>query len=170
MEDPKIVVSLGIIGLLALLSGSSVEAAPKKRILVLCTGNSARSQMAEALLRAVDSRLEVYSAGTQPSARVSAYAVRVMKELGIDISKATPKSVTQFLGQSFDYVITVCDDADRACPTFSGRVGTRLHIGFPDPAKANGTDAEVLAVFQRVRDQIRAKFVDYYAKEIKTSL
>jgi arsenate reductase len=134
---------------------------PKKRVLILCTGNSARSQMAAGLLKSFNANLDVYSAGTDPAPRVNPFAVAAMKEVGIDISSATPKSVKQFLGQSFDYVITVCDDADRNCPNFRGKVGTRVHIGFPDPAKATGTDDQKMAVFRQVRDDIGKKFRDY---------
>src|SRR5712671_7349754 len=88
----------------------------KKRILVLCTGNSARSQMAEGFLRSFDPALEVYSAGIQPAARINPYAVQAMKEVGVDISAGVPKSVDRFLSESFDYVVTVCDDADKNCP------------------------------------------------------
>jgi arsenate reductase (thioredoxin) len=139
----------------------------KKRILVLCTGNSARSQMSEGFLKSFDSRLEVYSAGTKPAARVNPFAIAAMKEVGINISGGTPKKVDQFISQSFDYVITVCDDADKSCPNFRGKVGTRKHIGFPDPAKATGTDAEKLAIFRSVRDDIRKQFREYYELEIK---
>ena len=141
-----------------------------KRILVLCTGNSARSQMAAGFLKSFDSRLDVYSAGTSPAPRIHPLAVRVMQEAGIDISRGTPKSVNQFVSQSFDYVITVCDDADKNCPNFTGKVGKRVHIGFIDPAAATGAEDEVLAVFRRVRDEIKAKFSDYYGKEISKSL
>jgi arsenate reductase len=143
---------------------------PKKRILVLCTGNSARSQMSEGFLKSLDSRLEVYSAGTHPAPRVNPFAVQAMKEIGIDISAASPKKVDQFLNQSFDYVITVCDDADKSCPNFRGKVGKRLHIGFPDPAKATGSDAEKLAVFRTVRDDIRRRFSEFYESEIRKGL
>lgn len=141
----------------------------KKRILVLCPGNSARSQMAEGILRSVDPALEVFSAGTQPAARINPHAVRVMQELEIDISKGKPKDVRQFINQSFDYVITVCDDADKNCPVFSGKVGKRFHIGFVDPAKATGSEEEILSVFRRVRDEIKVKFTQYYNKEINAS-
>ncbi len=140
----------------------------RKRVLVLCTGNSARSQMTEGFLRSFDDSLEVLSAGTKPSPHINPYAVQVMREVGIDISGGKPKSVSQFTGESFDYVVTVCDDADKNCPNFRGRVGKRLHIGFPDPAKAEGSDAEKLAVFRRVRDSIRARFRDLYEREMKT--
>src|SRR6185369_6229951 len=137
-------------------------ASAKKRILVLCTGNSARSQMTAGFLQSFDAALEVYSAGTQPAPRINPFAVQAMKEVGIDISGGKPKSVHQFTGDSFDYVITVCDDADKNCPTFRGKVGKRLHIGFPDPAKATGTDDEKLAVFRKVRDDIRGRFRALY--------
>ena len=136
-----------------------------KRILVLCTGNSARSQMTQGFLKSFNPALEVYSAGTAPSPRINPFAVQVMKELEIDISAGTPKNVKQFLGESFDYLVTVCDDADKSCPTFRGKVGKRLHIGFPDPAKAVGTDAEKLKVFRRVRDDIQKRFREFYEDE-----
>ena len=135
------------------------------RILVLCTGNSARSQMTQGFLKSFNPALEVYSAGTAPSPRINPFAVQVMKELEIDISAGTPKNVKQFLGESFDYLVTVCDDADKSCPTFRGKVGKRLHIGFPDPAKAVGTDAEKLKVFRRVRDDIQKRFREFYENE-----
>src|SRR5437762_9940040 len=137
-----------------------------KRILVLCTGNSARSQMAAAFLKSFDPGLDVYSAGTEPAALINPHAIQVMREVGIDISAVHPKSVIQFVGQSFDYVITVCDDADKNCPNFTGKVGKRVHIGFIDPAKATGTEEEVMAMFRKVRDEIKEKFNQYYAKEI----
>jgi arsenate reductase len=126
--------------------------------------------MAEAFLRAFDSRLEVFSAGTVPAAAVHPKAVEVMQEAGIDIRGAHPKDVEQFLGRSFDLVITVCGDADRNCPAFSGRVGRRVHIGFEDPARAQGSPEEVLAVFRRVRDEIRARLFEYYLREIRIAL
>jgi arsenate reductase len=115
----------------------------------------------------MDPTLQVFSAGTNPAPRVNPYAVRAMNEVGIDISRGVPKSVKQFVTQSFDYVITVCDDADRNCPTFTGVVRHRLHIGFDDPAKATGTDAEIMAVFRRVRDGIREKFTALYREQIR---
>lgn len=157
--------------ILCLFAASMAAAdAGKKRILVLCTGNSARSQMTEGFLKSFDRRLDVYSAGTSPAPRINPFAVQAMKEVGIDISGGTPKRVDQFISQSFDYVITVCDDADKSCPNFRGKVGTRAHIGFPDPAKATGTDAEKLAVFRKVRDDIRKRFREYYETEIKKGL
>jgi arsenate reductase len=142
----------------------------KTRILVLCTGNSARSQMSAGFLQSWDQRLEVYSAGTDPAPRVNPFAIQAMKEAGVDISSGYPKAVQQFLGQSFDFVITVCDDADKNCPNFSGKVGKRVHIGFPDPAKATGTDGEKMSAFRTVRDDIRKRFREYYDSEIKKKL
>jgi arsenate reductase len=123
--------------------------------------------MAEGILKSFDRSLDVYSAGTKPADRVHPMAIRVMQEIGIDISQAKPKKVTEFLKQSFDFVITVCDDADKNCPFFTGTVRNRIHIGFLDPAKATGSEAEVLGVFRLVRDQIRAKFKEYYETRIK---
>ncbi|MFZ5947140.1 MAG: arsenate reductase ArsC [Stygiobacter sp.] len=130
----------------------------KKRILVLCTGNSCRSQMAEGFLKFFDKNLEVYSAGTKPADKVNPFAVKAMKEVGIDISQNYPKLVDQFLNDSFDYVITVCDNAKETCPVFIGDVKHRLHIGFDDPAEAIGTEEEVMPVYRRVRDEIKREF------------
>jgi arsenate reductase len=125
----------------------------RKRALILCTGNSARSQMAEGLLRRLGGdRFEVFSAGTEPS-RVNPLAIEAMREVGIDISDHRSKSVDEFLGEEFDYVITVCDRANRNCPIFPGRT-KRVHWSFDDPAKAEGDERERLAVFRRVRDEI----------------
>ncbi len=127
----------------------------KKRVLILCTGNSARSQMAEGLLRHdAGDRFEVESAGTQPS-RVRLEAIAVMRELGIDISGHRSKHVDEFTGRRFDYVLTVCDHANEVCPVFPGNA-VRLHRSFDDPAAAAGSSGERLAVFRRVRDQLRA--------------
>ena len=136
------------------------------RILILCTGNSCRSQMAEFLLREIDPSLEVFSAGTVPAERVHPKAVAVMNELGIDLAGAVPKRVDGYLGQPFDFVITVCDHAREQCPVFSGPVRTRVHLGFDDPAAETGTDEEILRVFRRVRDEIRVTFRDYYSTVI----
>jgi len=139
----------------------------KTKVLVLCTGNSARSQMAEGFLKSLDPELEVHSAGTQPSVHINPAAIQVMQEIGIDIGHGLPKNVSQFLSDSFDYVITVCDDADQNCPVFTGRVKHRLHIGFADPARATGSQEEVLAVFRTVRDQIQARFSQFYDSTAK---
>jgi len=139
----------------------------KKRILILCTGNSCRSQIAEGFLKSFDKELEVYSAGTQPSAQVHLKAIQVMKEVGIDLSKNHPKMVDQFLNDSFDYVITVCDNAKKTCPVFIGKVGKQLHIGFEDPAEATGTEEEILSVFRKVRDEIKRDFYTFYNENLK---
>jgi arsenate reductase len=129
----------------------------KTRILVLCTGNSARSQMAEGLLNHLGgNHFEVYSAGTQPSS-VRPEAITVMKEIGIDISGNRSKHVDEFAGQAFDYVLTVCDNAARNCPVWPGRT-KRIHHSFEDPASVQGTLEERLAAFRKVRDEIREFF------------
>ena len=137
------------------------------RILILCTGNSCRSQMAEGLLRSFDPTLEVFSAGTRPAARVHPKAIAVMKEIGIDLHNAVPKDVEQFIHQPFDYVITVCDNAKESCPVFSGRVKHRLHIGFDDPAEASGSEDEIWSEFRRVRDEIKNRFFNLYATDFQ---
>lgn len=132
------------------------------RILILCTGNSCRSQMAEGFLKSFDANLEVHSAGTEPSGQIHPKAVQVMAEEGIDISAGYPKHVDPFLNHSFDYVITVCDNAKETCPVFTGNVTHRLHMGFDDPAEAVGTEEEILAEFRRVRDEIKREFGTFY--------
>ena len=126
----------------------------KKRVLILCTGNSARSQMAEGLLRHdAGDRFEVFSAGTRPS-QVRPEAIAVMRELGIDISGQYSKSADAFTGQSFDYVLTVCDNAKESCPIFPGR-SAMIHRSFEDPAALQGSEEERLSLFRRVRDEMR---------------
>ena len=142
----------------------------KKRILIVCTGNSCRSQMAEGFLKSFESELDVCSAGTFPAGMVHPRAIAVMKEIGIDISAGHPKSIDQFLGTEFDYVITVCDHAREACPVFTGTVKHRLHIGFDDPAEALGTDEHVMSEFRRVRDEIRIRFFDFYTTHLKKKI
>jgi arsenate reductase (thioredoxin) len=129
----------------------------QKRVLILCTGNSARSQMAEGLLQSDggSDRFEVFSAGTHPS-RVRTEAIEAMREVGIDISAHRSKSVDEFVGQEFDYLITVCDNAREDCPVFPGGV-ERIHWSFDDPAAAQGNEEARLAEFRRVRDEIRAR-------------
>ena len=128
----------------------------KKRVLILCTGNSARSQMAEGLLRQDGGEaFEVASAGVEPS-RVRPEAIEAMREIGIDISSHRSKSVDEFDGQAFDYVITVCDNAQERCPVFPAQT-KRIHWSFDDPAAAAGDEATRLAVFRRVRDEIRSR-------------
>ncbi len=137
-------------------------------ILILCTGNSCRSQMAEGFLRSFDPTLEVYSAGTDPSAEVHPKAIQVMQEEGIDIQSHRPKPVSRYTDRKFDYVITVCDDAKESCPVFTGRVTHRLHIGFEDPAKATGSEEEILNFFRKIRNEIKHDFRVFYNKYIQT--
>jgi arsenate reductase (thioredoxin) len=137
------------------------------RILVLCTGNSCRSQMAEGFLKSFDKNLEVYSAGTNPAEKVNPFAVKVMQEIGLDISHGKAENVDKYLSQSFDYVITVCDNAKETCPLFIGNVKHQLHIGFDDPADAVGTEEEIMPVYRRVRDEIKNDFYQFYLKELK---
>jgi arsenate reductase (thioredoxin) len=126
----------------------------KKRVLILCTGNSARSQMAEGMLRHdAGDRFEVFSAGTKPG-HVRPEAIAAMRELGIDISGHRSKSVEEFSGQSFDYVLTVCDNAKDSCPIFPGTAVT-IHHNFEDPAALQGSEEERITLFRRVRDEIR---------------
>jgi arsenate reductase len=122
--------------------------------------------MAEGFLRSFDMNLDVFSAGTHPAEKVNPFAVKVMKEVGIDLSNRRPKNVSEFLNQSFDYVITVCDNAKETCPVFVGRVKHRVHLSFEDPAEARGTDDEVIRVFRRVRDEIRKVFDQFYSQTI----
>lgn len=136
------------------------------RILILCTGNSCRSQMAEGFVKSFDSSLRVFSAGTNPAPRVSSKTIQVMKEVGIDISRNNPKDVSLYTKEPFDYVITVCDNAKETCPVFIGKVKSRLHIGFEDPADAKGSEEEILAVFRRVRDEIKEGFYKFYTENI----
>lgn len=132
----------------------------KRRVLILCTGNSARSQMAEGLLRQIaGERFEVASAGVAPT-NVRPEAIEVMREIGIDISHHRSKAVDEFLGQQFDYVITVCDNANEQCPTFPGNT-KRIHWGFEDPAATVGDEAMRPAVFRRVRDEIKARLIAF---------
>jgi arsenate reductase (thioredoxin) len=137
-----------------------------EKILILCTGNSCRSQMAEGFLKSFDESLLVYSAGTNPSDSVNPNAIKVMNEIGVDLSNNYTKSVDKFLNEPFDYVITVCDNAKETCPIFIGKVKHHIHIGFEDPAEAVGTDEEILSVFRKVRDEIKHDFYDFYIKNI----
>jgi len=118
--------------------------------------------MAEGILRSFDKDLEIYSAGTKPEVKINPNAVKVMQEIGIDISSQYPKNVDKYITDAFDYVITVCDNAKETCPVFTGKVKHRLHIGFEDPADAKGTEEEVLAVYRKVRDEIKVEFEKLY--------
>jgi arsenate reductase len=133
-----------------------------KKILILCTGNSCRSQMAHGFLQSFDKDLIVCSAGTEASGKLNEKAVSVMKEAGIDISHHTSDSVDLYLGEEWDYVITVCGGANEACPAFIGKVKHRLHIGFDDPSHAIGSDEFIHSEFIRVRDEIEKAFRDFY--------
>lgn len=133
----------------------------KKRVLILCTHNSARSQMAEGLLRAAGGDIEVESAGTEAT-RVHPLAIKAMAERGIDISGHTSKTLDRFVDQPWDDVITVCDSANETCPVFP-KAGRRLHWSFEDPSKATGSEDARLAVFRRIRDEIDARFTSWLA-------
>jgi arsenate reductase len=118
--------------------------------------------MAEGYLKSFDSKLEVYSAGTKPADKANQFAVKAMSEVGIDISNGVPEDVDKYINQSFDYVITVCDNAKETCPVFTGDVKIQLHIPFDDPADAIGTEEEVMPVYRRVRDEINERFQKFY--------
>jgi len=138
----------------------------KQRVLFLCTGNSARSQMAEGLVNYfLGERWEAYSAGTHPAGYVHPLAVQAMLESGIDISGQRSKSTDEFLDDRFDLVVTVCDDAAENCPVWL-RGGRVVHIGFPDPARATGSHAEQLEVFRRVRDAMRERVLAHLEGEV----
>ena len=140
------------------------------KVLILCTGNSCRSQMAHGFLQSFDKNIEVYSAGTEPARQVNQKAVKVMHEAGTDISSHTPKMVDQYLNDTWDYVVTVCDNANETCPAFFGKVKNRLHIGFEDPSHATGTEEYIWSEFRRVRDEIKHAFYRLYVEQIKPQL
>lgn len=126
--------------------------------------------MAHGFLKSFDKDIQVYSAGTEPGEEVNPKAIQVMKEAGIDISYHTPHQVDQYLNESFDYVITVCDSANETCPTFTGRVKHRLHMGFEDPSHAKGSDELIHSEFIKVRDEIKARFYKLYTEQILPQL
>jgi arsenate reductase len=135
---------------------------PKTRVLILCTANSARSQMAEGLLRDIaGDRLDVYSAGSKPSV-VNMFAIRAMAARGIEISGHRSKHLQEYLSTPFDYVITVCDNAAETCPVFPGPA-RRIHWSFPDPAAVTGSEAEILASFVQVRDDLERTLAGWVA-------
>jgi arsenate reductase (thioredoxin) len=140
------------------------------KVLILCTGNSCRSQMAHGWLQSFDTNITVCSAGTEASGKLNPKAVKAMAEVGIDISHHTSDSVDKYLGDAWDYVITVCGGANEACPAFLGKVKTRLHIGFDDPSHAEGSEDFIWSEFIRVRDEIKAGFYQFYIEEIKPQL
>lgn len=137
------------------------------KVLILCTGNSCRSQMAHGFLQSFDENLTVCSAGTEATGKLNQQAVAVMKEAGIDISHHTSDSIDKYLNEDWDYVITVCGAANEACPFFPGKVKNRLHIGFDDPSHATGTEEFIWSEFRRVRDEIKQQFYDLYLNKLK---
>jgi arsenate reductase len=140
------------------------------KILILCTGNSCRSQMAQGFMQSFDKRMQVFSAGTAPARKVNPMAVDVMKKAGIDICHHKPQNVDQYLAQEWDYVITVCDYANEVCPVFPGKVRNRLHMGFEDPSETKGNYTEVINEFYRIRNDIRDEFYSLYETEIRKKL
>ncbi|WP_340112846.1 arsenate reductase ArsC [Maribellus mangrovi] len=140
------------------------------KILILCTGNSCRSQMAHGFLQSFDVRIQVESAGTEASGKLNHKAVEVMSEIGIDISSHTSDSVEKYLGEEWDYVITVCGGANENCPAFLGKVKMRLHMGYDDPSHVVGTPAFIESEYYRVRDEIRSGFRKLYEEELKPQL
>jgi arsenate reductase (thioredoxin) len=140
------------------------------KILILCTGNSCRSQMAHGFLQSFDNRMEVRSAGTQPASQVNLKAAKVMSEVGIDISNHKPTQVDKYINEEWDYVITVCDHANETCPLFTGKVKHRLHMGFEDPSHVVGTEDFMWSEFHRIRDQIKSEFFKLYVEQLKPQL
>ncbi|MEG1616342.1 MAG: arsenate reductase ArsC [Bacteroidales bacterium] len=136
------------------------------KILILCTGNSCRSQMAHGWLQSFDKELVVCSAGTKAAGKLNEGAVAVMQEAGIDISAHTSDPVEKYLNEEWDYVITVCGGANESCPAFTGKVKNRIHMGFDDPSHVTGTPEFVHSEFVRVRDEIKKGFFDFYLNEI----
>jgi arsenate reductase (thioredoxin) len=145
----------------------AVNITVKPTVLILCTGNSCRSHMAEGILRrAAGEIIDVQSAGSNPTGHVHPLAIKVMKEIGIDISGHCSKHLNEFLDKKIETVITVCGNADQACPMFPGQV-TRYHWGFIDPVKAQGPEEEIINVFRQVRDEIKKVFEAYGAGRLK---
>jgi arsenate reductase len=126
--------------------------------------------MAQGFLQSFDKRLQVFSAGTEPAIRINSTAVKVMKEVGIDISHHTPKNVSQYLNDEWDYVITVCDNARETCPVFAGKVRHRLHLGFEDPSHVKGSYVEIMSAFYNARNDIRDEFYKLYESEVSKKL
>ncbi len=138
----------------------------KKRVLFICTANSCRSQMAEGIVRHyLGDNVEAFSAGIAPTS-VHPRAIQAMREIGIDISGQRSKGIDEFGGQQFDYVITLCDSANEQCPLFFGGV-KKIHMGFDDPVTAAGSEEEIMAAFRRVRDEIKNRLLEFFAKELK---
>jgi arsenate reductase (thioredoxin) len=137
------------------------------KILILGTGNSCRSQLAHGFLQSFDKRLQVFSSGTEPAARVNPTAIDVMKKVDIDISKHRPTHVSQYLSEEWDYVITIWENPKKTCPVFQGKVRHWLHIGFDDPSLVRGSYVEVINEFYRVRNDIRDEFYKLYETEFR---
>ena len=137
------------------------------KVLILCTGNSCRSQMAHGFLQSFDPNLQVFSAGTKPAEKINPKAVEVMKEVGVDIGDHTPHNVSEYINEPWDYVITVCGGAKESCPLFTGDVKHRLHIGFTDPSDFKGSEKETINEFRRVRDEIKDTFYKFYIENLK---
>ena len=140
------------------------------KVLILCTGNSCRSQMAHGFMKSFDARMQVESAGTKAAGRLNAGAVKAMAEIGIDISGHTSDAVKKYLGEEWDYVVTVCGGANESCPAFIGKVKHRIHIGFDDPSHVEGTQEFIDSEFRRVREQIREGFYNLYKNDILPQL
>lgn len=140
------------------------------KVLILCTGNSCRSQMAQGFLQSFDPNITVCSAGTEPAKKISSKAVEAMKEVGVDISAHYPKLVDQYLNDEWDYVITVCDQANETCPLFLGKVKHRLHKGFEDPSQVTGTEEFIRSEFRRVREEIKEEFYKLYIEQMKPQM
>lgn len=140
------------------------------KVLILCTGNSCRSQMAHGFLQSFNQNITVRSAGTEASGKLNQNAVKAMAEIGIDISNHTSDSVEKYLHDEWDYVVTVCGGANEACPVFMGKVKHRLHIGFDDPSHTVGTEEFIWSEFIRIRDEIKEGFYKLYVEQIKPQL
>lgn len=140
------------------------------KVLILCTGNSCRSQMAHGWLQSFDASITVCSAGTKPAGKVSARAAKYMSEAGVDISGHSSDPVERYLDEDWDYVITVCGNAHEVCPTFLGKVRHRLHMGFDDPGHVVGPEELIAREFVRVRDEIKQEFYQLYLTQIKPQL
>jgi arsenate reductase len=132
------------------------------KILIICTGNSCRSQMAHGFLKSFDPDLEVYSAGIIPESVVNPFAIKVMNESFIDISHHIPHHVKEYIHFDFDFLITVCDNAKEKCPVFEGNIKKSIHIGFDDPADAKGSDQEILNVYRQIRDEIKNEMYIFF--------
>lgn len=141
-----------------------------KKVLILCTGNSCRSQMAHGFLQKIAPNVIVRSAGTKAAGKLNEGAVKAMAEVGVDISHHTSDPVEMYLGEEWDYVITVCGGANESCPMFTGKVKNRLHIGFDDPSHATGTPEFIESEFRRVRDEIKTKMTEFYLSELSVFL